>query len=121
MFILTIISLSQFAYAEWVEYGQRSNGDILFFSTEQQIFSGQEAEITILANFKNARNDKSRSGSARVKLHCKEKKYQYKNFIYFSDLMAGGDVIKKVQNSQLSWKHPDRGTPYQTLFEAICK
>ena len=118
LFIITILPLH--AYGEWVLYGQRENGDKLYYNTINKKIEGFHKIVGILADFKLPRNEITNSGTARIKVDCKRQKYHYLNFIYYAGPMATGTKNREVSSKKRDWITPKKNTPYMVLFKELC-
>ena len=118
VFVLTI--LPPYAHGEWVLYGERENGDKLYYQTLNKKVDGNHKIVWILADFNLPRNENTNSGTAQIKVDCKRQKYRYLNFVYFTGPMATGEKNKEVPSTKKDWIVPKKNTPYMVLFRELC-
>ena len=117
---LVFIILPLYAYGEWILYGERENGDKLYYHTNNKKLEGYYKIVWILADFKLPRNENTNSGAAQIKVDCKRQKYHYLNFIYFAGPMGTGEKNREVTSTKKNWIAPKKNTPYIVLFRELC-
>ena len=123
MKILIFIPLFLFsnnALSDWIKYCTRYNGDVLYYDSKIQAINKEYRVVWILANFSQMRNDRTKSGTAKIQIDCKLYKYQYLKFVYFERPMGRGKKQKEVLKETPEWIERPNETPYVYLFQEVC-
>lgn len=133
---ITISLAANHALADWVEIGSGQKGGANNSTTFTMYYDPAKTTNGVSKDFKKVvvlqtyeKKQPLEKGisfislATRMEVDCRNQKFQPVGFFFYSEPMAGGNIVKTVSEPSYSnnWEYPAPNSAMESLVEKACK